>query len=300
MISVTGIDFSVKGNVLGTLAEVVEAEDPIAISIDGHHIRDPPMPKGLPIVGNYYEIYPDHLGNHQRLFDQYGPIIKTVNMGRTVYETRDPNVAAIVFSESDFFSKTITKDHPLYGIKDQEAGIFLGDSDNENWKVVHKFLPPAFGPKAVRHYAPTMQKTVEDAYKVFDALDEQGEAWNVYQYMLKLGSQAIGKLVLGMDFQHFSSADAPTHRMVLCIAESLALNKKISSRGNWHASLPFGDPKRLRETKHEMETMLEAAIAEMVGSGINDLELQDAALQASCIIGEHTSPSSIQESRSAL
>lgn len=30
--------------------------------------------------------------------------------------------------------------------------------------------------------------TFEDAFKVFDPLDEQGKAWNVYQDMLKLGS----------------------------------------------------------------------------------------------------------------
>jgi hypothetical protein len=49
---------------------------------------------------------------------------------------------------------------------------------------------------------------------VFDALNEKDEAWNVYQYMLKLGSQAVGKLTLGLDFEHFTSPDAPVHEMV--------------------------------------------------------------------------------------
>jgi len=183
-----------------------------------------------------------------------------------------------------FFTKYINESHPLHGIKNQEAGVFLGDSDNESWKVVHKFLPPAFGPRAVRHYAPTMQKTIEKAFDVFDELDERGEAWNVYQYMLKLGSQAVGKLVLGMEFGHFDSVDAPIHKMVLNIAESLELNKKITSRGDWYASLPFGEPKRLREVQHEVHTMLEEAITNVVGNGVENLQLQDAALQASCII----------------
>jgi cytochrome P450 len=207
-------------------------------------------------------------------------------MGRTVYETNDPTLAAIVFAESEFFTKYINESHPLHSLKAQDAGVFLGDTENKNWKIVHKFLPPAFSPKAVRHYAPTMQKTIVGAYKVFDELDERGEAWNVYQYMLKLGSQAIGKLVLGMEFGHFDSIDAPIHKMVLNIAESLELNKKITSRGNWYASLPFGDPKRLREVQNESQTMLEEAIVNVVGSGVEDLELQDAALKASCIIGE--------------
>ena len=29
-------------------------------------------------------------------------------------------------------------------------------TDLQRWKLVHKYLPPALGPKAVRHYAPKM------------------------------------------------------------------------------------------------------------------------------------------------
>ncbi|KAJ5215183.1 uncharacterized protein N7469_011674 [Penicillium citrinum] len=50
-------------------------------------------------------------------------------------------------------------------------------ADTPEWRAAHKFLPPGLGPKAVRHYAPTMQQTVEDAFTVFDVLDEQSEAW---------------------------------------------------------------------------------------------------------------------------
>ncbi|KAI1126127.1 cytochrome P450 [Nemania abortiva] len=245
---------------LTTVADVLSSEEPVAITIDGKAVREVPGPKGYPYVGNYFEIFPDHLGNHQRLFDTYGPLIKTTNFGSTVYSTNDPKLSNIVFSESDFFTKIITKDHPLYPIKNTEAGIFLGDTDTEEWRTAHKFLPPALGPKAVRHYAPTMQKTVEDSFKVFDELDERGEAWNVYPYMLKLGSQAVGKLVLGMDFQHFTSPDAPPHEMVMNIAESLELNKKITAMGSWYAKLPFGDPKRLANIKLRIEELLTESV----------------------------------------
>ena len=53
-----------------------------------------------------------------------------------------------------------------------------------------------------------MNQTVNGALPVFDELEQRDEAFNVYQYMLKLGSQAIGKLVLDMDWQHFTNADA--------------------------------------------------------------------------------------------
>lgn len=282
----SGIGFQTKDSTLADIADIIASDGPVAITIDGHAVREPPGPKGLPFVGNFLQVYPDHLGNHQRLFEQYGPVIKTNNMGRVTYQTNDPTISAIALSESDFFTKGINEAHPLFGLKTPEAGIFLGDTDTPEWRVAHKFIPPALGPKAVRHYAPTMQKTVEDSFKVFDALDEQGEAWNVYQYMLKLGSQAVGKLTLGIDFNHFTHPDAPLHEMVHLIAELLSLNKKVTSKGDWYAALPFGDPKRLRATKRRIEEMVDDSIRKAASGGVEDLPLQEAALLAANMVGK--------------
>lgn len=275
-----GIGFEHDGEVLSEISEIASCVDPVAITVDGYPVRDIPGPKGLPYVGNFFEVFPDHLGNHQRLFERYGPLFRTTNMGRTVYHSNDPNIAAIAFAESDFFTKKINESHPLYGIKQPQAGVFLGDTDTPEWRVTHKFLPPALGPKAVRHYAPTMQKTIEEAFKVFDQFDEQGQSWNVYIYMLKLGSQAVAELTLGLDLNHFTSPNAPVHEMVRLIAETLTLNKKITSWGSWYASLPFGDPKALRDKQGRMEEIIMKAIADAESGGIEDLPLQDAAITA--------------------
>lgn len=212
-------------------------------------------------------------------------------MGGQVYQTNDPKLSQIFFSEDDYFSKKIVPGHPLFPIKSKEAGVFLGDTDTDEWRLAHKFLPPALGPKAVKHYAPTMQRTIEASYKVFDELDEQGEAWNVYQYMLKLGSQAVGKLVLGMDFAHFTEVDAPLDEMVHKIAESLKLNKRVSSMGTWYGSMPFGDPKKLRDTQKRIEELLMDSIAK-ASRGKDDLEMQDAAITAENVVGKLLLPQS--------
>ncbi|KAI0399875.1 cytochrome P450 [Xylaria palmicola] len=281
----SGIDFlTADEDPLPDVSDVLAHDGPIGITVDGHKVREVPGPKGLPIVGDYYGIFPDHLGNHQRLFDQYGPIIETKLMSKIVYQTNDPTLAAIVMRESKYFTKKITDDHPLSGLKMEEAGVFLADTETEAWKVVHKFLPPALGPKAVRHYAPTMQQTIESAIPVFDELDRRGEAFNVYQYMLKLGAQAVGKIVLGLDFKHFETPESQPHEVVSRLAEILALNKKVCSRGAWYAKMPFGDPAKLKYSFQRIHDMIGESVARAESGGTEDLELQEAALKASNMV----------------
>lgn len=59
-----------------------------------------------------------------------------------------------------------------------------------------------------------MQSCINGAIPIFDQLEAADDAWNVYQYMVKLASEAVGKVVLGMDFDHFSEIDSPLHPMV--------------------------------------------------------------------------------------
>ncbi|ESZ91096.1 putative Cytochrome 4F5 [Sclerotinia borealis F-4128] len=281
----SGISFQTdKDGVLDDLDNFVDASSLIGILIDGNQVRDVPGPTGLPIAGSYYEVYPDHLGNHQRLFEQYGPVYKTTDMGRTTYHTNDPRVADVCFGEGGYWSKVINSDHPLYGIRDPMAGIFLSDTDTESWRETHKFLAPALSPKAVRHYTPQMQNTAEQAFKVFDEFDEKDEAWNVYHYMFKTGSTAIGKLALGMEMHHFDSANAPLHDLVMTVGHNLELNKKVSVMGDWYSHLPWGVPKQLRDNKAHVKELIEEAIRNVKSGGTEDLPMQDAALKATCIV----------------
>ena len=138
----------------------------------------------------------------------------------------------------------------------------------------------------VRHYSKAMNGCVAEAFPVFDELEKRGESWNVYQMMLKLSSGTVGKIMLGKDFGHFTSVDAPLHKLVLAMAEILSINKKIASRGQWYAHLPFGDPVRLHNLQHFMHEQIEDSIRTAKASGTEDLPLQDAALKAANVIGK--------------
>jgi len=195
-----GITFhSSEDKDLLSIEDVLAATGPIGLRIDGQAVQNPQGPAGLPLVGSCYEIFPDHPGNHHRLFRKYGHAIKTTNMSKTTYLTDSPDTALAALLESQYFTKKIGEAHPLWVVKDNTA-IFVCDTENDNWRLAHKFLPPAMGPKAVRHYTPLMQSCVHKSFKIFDQLDERGESWNVYQFMVKLASETIGKFALGVDF----------------------------------------------------------------------------------------------------
>lgn len=207
-------------------------------------------------------------------------------MGAVNYFTNDPELTQIGFSETEFFSKEIRQGHPLYPIKNNLAGVFLGDTSNPSWNIVHKFLPPALGPKAVRHYGPTMNGCLDESLPIFDELEENGDAWNVYQYMLKLSSGTVGKIMLGKDLEHFKSVDAPLHPLVVAIAEQLAVNKKVTSKGEWFKYLPFvGDTAKMKSLQSDVHKQVEQLMGEAKLSGDESLPLQDAALKANNVIG---------------
>ena len=128
-----------------------------------------------------------------------------------------------------------------------------------------------------------MQQTAKSAFAVFDELDEKTEAFNTFQYMFKLASQAVGKLALGEDFAHFTSVDAPLSPIVRNVGEMLELNKKVASKGAWYSHLPFGDAARLKETKLAFQDECERATKKAQSTQSGDLPIAEAALKADSI-----------------
>ncbi|PLB39704.1 cytochrome P450 [Aspergillus candidus] len=258
----------------------------VGITIAGHPVREPQQPVGIPGFGNHFEIYPDHLGNHQRLFNKYGGVIRTDNLGRVTYLTNDPDITVLAFRDGEYFTKAPSApSHPLFGIRDETA-LFLCDTDSRAWQEAHRFIPPSMTPRAVRHYTPLLQRSVEKAFLVLDTFDENGEALNVYHLTAKLASQVICQLVLGVDLHHFDAVDSPMHRIIVLLQQYLTLNRRVQTKGAWYSYLPFGDPVALKNTRKELYGLIEQAVMACRNHNgtTDDLPIQTAALHASCLV----------------
>lgn len=278
------ISFHSESSLLASIDEINRTATKIGVRVDSQAIREPHGPQELPFVGNYFGIHPDHIGNHERLFHQYGNVIKTVVMGRTVYLTNDPRVTQVVFGENEFFTKMPSDfNHPLFGINDN-AAILLGDTASPAFKLAHKFIPPSMSTNAAQHYMPILQKAIRDSFTVFDQFDDQQAAWNTYQYMLKLSGQIMTKVVLGMDVSHFDTVDTQLHDVVRLIGEYVLLARKTSLSLPYLKYIPFSSTRRLPIIKKRLVSLLDKAAAAWPLPGAPDLPIYEAAVQSTCII----------------
>ncbi|KAI3391683.1 hypothetical protein diail_6962 [Diaporthe ilicicola] len=273
-------------NHLPTLKDVQDTQDVIELRATRYEsIREPPGPRSLPFVGNRYELYPDVLGNYDRLFSLYGPMIKTVNMGTTIYHTNDPGIARHLLRESKLFTKTTSDaSHPLHYMSEQDA-LFTCDSSSPAFAPSHKFVPPTMSPRAVAHFMPLIQDSTQSIFTVFDELSESDLAVNIYQYMFKLASQIVWRVVLNQDLKHFETPKTPPSLPIRLFGQFLSLMKKSSLQPQWFNYLPFGDPARLGQVRQQLFGLCEDAMDACVDKDGPPLSLSDpAALQsASCI-----------------
>ncbi|KAL4762211.1 cytochrome P450 [Aspergillus foveolatus] len=286
ILNAEGIDFHDCHGPISTIENILRSES-VGITINGRPVRSPQQPQGIPIFGNHFEIYPDHLGNHERLFNKYGSVIRTNNMGRVTYLTNDPDIAALAFRDNDYFTKAPSSaNHPLFGIRDQTA-LFLCDTESPAWKEAHKFIPPSMTPRAVRHYTPLLQQSVDTVFNVLDIFDNNEQAFNVYHLTAKLASQVICQLVLGVDLHHFDAVDSPVHPIIVLLQRYLTLNRRVQTKGAWYSYLPFGDPVVLKNTRRELYGLIEEAVMtcqKRNGGTTGDLPIQTAALHATCLV----------------
>lgn len=248
-------------------------------------VRAPPGPKPLPFVGNHYEVYPDPLGNYDRLFARYGPMVKTVNMGTTIYHTNDPEISRFVLREGELFTKkTSDPSHPLFYMSEQDA-LFTCDSESPAFPVSHKFLPTAMSPRAMAHYAPLVQTASRAIFSVMDELSESGMAFNCYQYMFKLAGQIIFRVIVGQDTQHFQAVQGPPCLAIRLFGQYLRLMKKSSLRPKWYGYLPFGEPAQLRRVRNNLFDTVEKTMDTCVTPDGGPLSISDpqSSLSAACV-----------------
>ena len=114
-----------------------------------------PQPQEKFLIGNLKEIEPDHpLESLQRLQKLYGDIFRLNIFGKNLIVVSSQEIANFMCDESKFDKKIASVTNEIRALTGD--GLFTAHTAEPNWKLAHKILMPAFGPKAIRDMFPAM------------------------------------------------------------------------------------------------------------------------------------------------
>lgn len=84
-------------------------------------------------------------------FAKYGSLVHVRILSTELVGTNDPAIAELFVKESQYFTKKVG--NTLREIKDFAGdGLFTSDTEQDEWKLAHKLLMPAFSPRAIKVY----------------------------------------------------------------------------------------------------------------------------------------------------
>ncbi|KAJ7749382.1 cytochrome P450 [Mycena metata] len=271
---------------LDTLNEIT-VERTVALLVSGKKVRPAPGPTGgIPFIGGYSEIYPDFMGNYQRLLSKYGRIVHVSYLGKSVYLTDDPDCAGVVLSEGDLYRKQIGENHPLFPLKMSiPNGIFTADSDSPAWSTSHKFMMTAMGAKAMRNYVRTMDHSANRLVHCFNEIRDKGTDVDAFSWGLRAAGQTIGEVAVGIDFKMLDHADSSVASIFQQIGRTLQLSQTLFRKGRIYRALPNPERREQKARSNELNTFVDAEAERILReSGTPDMPLAKAAVSTTSLL----------------
>ncbi|KAJ7909829.1 hypothetical protein B0H13DRAFT_1877330 [Mycena leptocephala] len=209
-------------------------------------VRPVPGPTGgSPFISGYSEIYPDFMGNYQRLLAKYGHMVHVSYLGKSIYLTDDPDCAGIGLSEGEFFKKEANWEEPsaIRVEDDLPKRAFYGGLEQPGLVRTSK---------AMRDYIRTMDHTANQLLKLFQRpclrtgaltkfrLPSKEKSFNAFQWRLSAAGQTIGEIAFGIDFKML---DGQVAEIFQCSHVTVALHSLMVNPEHLKDPLTF-DPDR--------------------------------------------------------
>ena len=165
-------------------------------------VDDIPGPKGLPVVGNMFDVPPEHtIVTLMELTREYGPMIRLRTPGGDRFATS--GLAMIDdLCDDERFDKLVGDGQKAVRSFGRSAGLFTSDTDDPNWSKAHNILLPNFSQQAMRDYVPMMNDIATQLMQKWERLNP-GEPVDVTADMTRLTLDTIALCGFGYRFNYF-------------------------------------------------------------------------------------------------
>ena len=230
----------------------------------GRSIDDIPGPKGVPVLGNMFDIPAERtIQTAMKLTRELGPIIRL----------RTPIGDRFIASGLDMiddlcdderFDKLVGDGQKAVRSFGRSAGLFTSDTDDPNWSKAHNILLPNFSQQAMRDYLPMMNDIAAQLMQKWERLNP-GEPVDVTADMTRLTLDTIA--LCGFDYRFNSFYRDTQHPFVEAMMGLLLESQTRSRELPIQTKLRRGAAKKLAEDFRYMESEVRKILDERRRSG---------------------------------
>jgi cytochrome P450 len=220
----------------------------------------PPLVKGYPIVGNFFQVLGDPFDFMSRVIPPYGDVVRVCVGPLTAYVVIHPDDVDYVFRANH---RNFIKDKGTRTLLADVLGQGLVTSDGELWRRQRRLAQPAFQLDQIQKYSMVM---VDFAARMLDGW-RPGETRDVHADMMRLTLEIVAQTL-------FSASVGKNAGRVATAME--ALMKYWAGPGavfRWWKYVPTPGSLRFRRAVRDLDSLILDTVAERraAGGGPEDL-----------------------------
>ena len=227
-------------------------------------VDDIPGPKGLPVVGNMFDVPADHqVVTLMEVVRELGPMVRLRTPAGDRYVAS--GLAMIDdLCDDERFDKLVGDGQKAVRSYGRSAGLFTSDTDDPNWSKAHNILLPNFSQQAMRDYVPMMNDIATQLMQKWERLNP-GEPVDVTADMTRLTLDTIALCGFGYRFNSFYRDTV--HPFVEAMYGVLGESSRRARELPVQTKLRRGASRKLAENYRYMESEVQQIIDERRRAG---------------------------------
>jgi cytochrome P450 len=169
-------------------------------------IKDLPGPRGVPVLGNVFQVNRAQIHQDmERWANQYGPLFKVKLARATMLVVADHALfGAIMKDRPNGFRRT-----PMLGIIGHELGLPQGlfNAEGDDWLRQRRMVMASFAPGHVRAYFPSLVKVTLRLQERWNEAARAAQPINLQADLMRFTVDAIAGLAFGKDINTLQAGE---------------------------------------------------------------------------------------------